>query len=135
MHFKGSIIITDPCYLINEDNDDDWDLCEYGYDMGSLGITKCIVRDTMYGDWSCSVFNTDKNEKIGEFCADAGMVGVFLLDEVLKYNPHFDYHTEKPHTTAMIKDFDGEVTFEIENDGVIVVGRGNVNFKSSQTGF
>ena len=29
---------------------------------------------------------------LGSFCADAGMATVFLLDEVLKHNPDFDYH-------------------------------------------
>lgn len=34
-------------------------------------------------------------KNIGGFCADAGMVAVFLLDEVLKYNPNFDYHINR----------------------------------------
>lgn len=130
MKFKGDIIITDPCYICK---DGDWDKCDYGENMEILGIKNYICRDTIVGDWSCITYNSDTNEQIGEFCADAGMVAVFLLDEVLKYNPKFDYHTEKLWTTTLIKDFDGEVNFEIEtnNDGedeVIVVGKGNINF-------
>lgn len=131
MKFKGDIIVTDPCYICK---DDDWSKSNYGDDMNKLGITNYICRDTIYGDWSCTTFNTDTNEAIGEFCADAGMVGVFLLDEVLKYNPDFNYHIEIPWTTTLIKNFDGDVNFEInEYDEVEVIGRGNINFIGIQT--
>ena len=139
MRFDGDIIITDPCYIINNDNAvkrDDWELCEYGEDMSVIGIKNCVTSDTGCGDWSCTVFEENSNKKLGEFCADAGMVGVFLLDDVLKYNPKFDYHTEKPWTTTLIKDFHGEVDIITnENFEVEVVGVGNINFKSKQTGF
>lgn len=131
MKFKGDIIVTDPCYICK---DDDWSKSNYGDDMNKLGITNYICRDAIYGDWSCTTFNTDTNEAIGEFCADAGMVGVFLLDEVLKYNPDFNYHIERPWTTTLIKNFDGDVNFEInEYDEVEVIGRGNINFIGIQT--
>lgn len=151
MEFKGDIIITDPCYICK---DDDWGKCDCGYYMEGLGIENYICRDTIYGDWSCTTFDSDTGEPIGRFCADAGMVAVFLLDEVLKYNPDFDYHTERPWTTTLIKDFDGEVYFKVvheegvyeddsewwkkgdkwEDDSVEVVGKGNVNFVGKQTG-
>lgn len=183
MRFDGDIIITDPCYIIKEQdmstkpkwddfmdrpsyagmsreqlvdcgffemqkklneaqkeweklNLDDWELCEYGEDMSLIGIENCVTSDTGYGDWSCTVFEEKSNKKLGEFCADSGMVGVFLLDDILKYNPKFDYHTEKPWTTTLIKDFHGEVDIITnENGDVVVVGAGNINFKSKQTGF
>lgn len=151
MKFKGDIIITDPCYICK---DDDWYKCNYGDNMEILGINTYICRDTIYGDWSCTTFDSDTKECIGEFCADAGMVAVFLLDEVLKYNPDFDYHIKRPWTTTFIKDFDGEVNFKVihtegkyeedteywnkgdkwENDEVHVIGKGNINFVGRQTG-
>lgn len=138
-----------------KNNVDDWELCNYGEDMEVLGIKNYICRDTLYGDWSCTTYDADTHEELGEFCADAGMVGVFLLDEVLKYNPDFDYHIECPWTTTLIRDFDGEIDFEIvhtegiyeddtkfhskgekwEDDSVSVVGKGNINFETHQTGF
>lgn len=138
-----------------KNNISDWDLSNCGTSMEALGIKNYICRDTLYGDWSCTTYNSDTHEKLGEFCADSGMVGVFLLDEVLKYNPDFNYHIERPWTTTLIKDFDGEIDFEIihtegvfendtefyskgekwEDDSVIVVGRGNINFETKQTGF
>lgn len=124
---------------------DDWDRCNYGEDMGILGILNSMVASNFYGDWSCTVFKDNKMDRkhlLGEFCADSGQVGVFLLDEVLKYNPHFDYHINRPWTTTLIKDFDGEVYFktikvedsEYFNTELEVHGEGNVNFCSKQTG-
>lgn len=114
---------------------DDWERCDYGNNMEALGITTYLCDDTIYGDWSCTTFNSDTKKKIGRFCADVGQVAVFLLDEVLKYNPHFDYHIERPWTTTLIKDFHGTVELEMNDDEVQVVGKGNVNFVGKQTGF
>lgn len=92
---------------------------------------------------------------IGNFCADAGLVSVFLLEEVLTYNPDFDYHINRPWTTTLIKDFDGDIEIthrettqseildeeEAEEHAeeykreVSVVGKGNINFYTTQTGF
>ena len=117
-------------------NADDWERCEYGENMEELGIHTYLCRDTLYGDWSCTTFNTDTNDILGEFCADAGMFGVFLLDEVLKYNPEFDWYQTRPWTTTLIKNFDGEIDFEIDDEeNLHVIGTGNINFKTTQTGF
>jgi len=169
VEFDGDIIITDPCYIIRAEHHntklitkDDWKACGYGENMEMLGINNYICRDTLYGDWSCTTFNSDTKEPIGEFCADAGMVAVFLLDEVLKYNPDFDYHKEKSWTTTLIKNFKGTVQFVVvytegvyeesteyhkkgekwEDYSVEVVGHGTnketgepINFVGKQTGF
>ena len=156
----GDIIITDPCYVVQ--NDEDWNKCRYGEDMSNLGIKHYIVRDTLYGDWSCTTFDSNTKQPIGEFCADVGMVGVFLLDEVLKYNPDFDYHINRPWTTTLIRNFKGAVSFQVvhyvwvyedsnkfhkkgdsfEDDEVQVIGHGidtqtgkQINFIGKQTGF
>lgn len=119
----------------HEENIDDWEKCEYGEEMELLGIHTYLSDRTIYGDWSCTTFNSDTKEKIGEFCADAGMVAVFLLDEVLRYNPDFNYHTEKLWTTTLIHDFHGTVELHREGEEVAVVGKGNINFIGKQTGF
>lgn len=113
MEFDGDIIITDPCYIMKED--DDWATCAYGENMEALGITHYMTRDTLYGDWSCTTFDSDTKEAIGEFCADAGLVSVFLLDEVLKYNPEFDYHLKNKWMVTWIKDFKGTVKFVVKH--------------------
>ena len=108
--FDGDIIITDPCYVTRDDSRDDY------YDFKSVGVDHSMVRDTIYGDWSCTTFNSDTGEVLGEFCADAGMVAVLSLDEILQYNPKFDYHTTKPWTTTLIRDFKGSVHFVVKED-------------------
>ncbi len=159
-NFDGDIIITDPCYIMGDD--DGWEKSNHGDNMEAIGIHNHITHDTLYGDWSCTTFNSDTKEKIGEFCADAGRVSVLLLDEVMKYNPEFDYHINKPWTTTLIKDFRGVVEFVVvheegvyehttnwykkgehwEDDSLRVIGKGinkstgrDLNFIAFQTGF
>ena len=77
----------------------------------------------------------NKSSQLGEFCADAGMVGVFLLDEVLKYNPEFDWWLSKPWTTTLIRNFDGDVRYYLDDyDNAHIIGEGNINFVTIQTG-
>ena len=132
----------------DEENPDDWDLCECGYNMGALGLKTYMSRSTIYGDWSCTTYNSDTKEPIGKFCADAGQVAVFDLNEVLAYNPEYDDYVEKDWCVTLIKNFKGTVQFVVEiedekhNDyAVRVIGRGvdkvtgePINFITSQTG-
>ena len=145
--------------IYQENNLSDWEKCECGKNMEVLGLKHYITHDTIYGDWSCTTFNTDTNEVLGHFCADAGLVSVFLLDEVLKYNPDFDYHLNRDWTTTWIKDFKGTVQIVIEEEefeysdkhgkntnkgidySVHVIGHGinektgkPINFRTTQTG-
>lgn len=210
MHFKGTIVITDPCYIIKENpikypNEkdfglpasiiskpfkdystpkelaykaaldkyfeesrkyDDWDKCNYGKNMGVLGIHNYISESTIYGDWGCTTYQTEKEPKeflesilrvlndnlenkeygelpilnegkvIGGFCADAGLVGVFLLDEILAYNPEWKSWIEEHSWCAtIIRDFEGEVEYYIDkvNREAHIVGTGNINFYTAQT--
>jgi|WetSurMetagenome_2_1015567.scaffolds.fasta_scaffold162348_3 hypothetical protein len=129
MYFNGDIIITDPCYIIRSGSDD-WRTCGYGEQMEALGIKTYLVRSTEYGDWSCTTYESGK--ELGHFCADAGLVGVFLLEEVLRYNPNFDYHINREWTTTIIKGFDGDVEIVYRDGEVSVIGKGNVNFYTEQ---
>lgn len=154
--FKGDIIITDPCYICKKSNDDndDWDKSEYGYRLDKLGIHNFMTEDTIYGDWGCHTYNKDTEEVIGQFCADAGLVTVCLLDEVLAYNPDFkqDYIENRPWTVTVVPNFDGTVSFvkrhikftpdkdsiQAANDTwedveLVVEGNGNINFIGQQT--
>lgn len=157
MKFKGDIIITDPCYVLRsgESHNDDWNKCDYGENMEALGFSTYFTRDTLYGDWSCTTFKaaskedldillkyndpsklSTKLENIGSFCADAGLVSVFLLSEILKYNPDYKDHLSKSHAATLIKDFDGDVDIHIvDGEELHVFGKGNICFITSQTGF
>lgn len=196
MKFKGTIIITDPCYIMRdyketypkfetwpglegvsqstkfgdyteeqmrayrcyekacrawEEEYNDWDKCGMGEFMGELGINHSIVEDTIYGDWSCRTYEVDENPRelidrlgkeeyeieatlLGSFCADAGKVAVFLLDEVREYNPDIDdWIAEHPWCVTTIEDFDGNVEYYIdENREAHIYGEGNINFFTSQ---
>ena len=192
MKFKGTIIITDPCYIMRAKHhgttpitEDDWRACDYGQNMEVLGIKHYICESTIYGDWSCTTYATsnpkkavddlaeiakyfnDKYEKyggykgitdeqyaslrnecndkqnalnlelenIGRFCADAGLVSVFLLDEVRQYNPDIDtWIASHPWCVTTIEDFDGNVEYYIDkNSEAHIYGTGNINFFTTQT--
>lgn len=171
------IIITDPCYIIRAEHhgttpitEDDWNACEFGSNMEALGFEsdKYLTHDTIYGDWDCTVFNEDTGEILGNFCADAGLVSVFRLKDILEYNPDYDYKTEvKNGSATLIKNFTGDVSIDVIDDMenmclecnetatfkdceyceyykdrwisngmkiACVVGEGNINFYSIQTG-
>lgn len=106
----------------------DWERCECGQNMKILGLKHYLSEPTGIGDWSCKTYDSDTGKVLGNFCADSGSVGVFILDEVLQYNPDFDYHTKNPKTTTTIKNFTGDVEIKKENGETKVVGKGNINF-------
>lgn len=189
MNFKGTIIITDPCYIVKkcteknphpfpwttvniknpninemvkqynewEDTHDDWRKCKYGRNMEALGIFTYFTESTIYGDWGCSTYKIEENpyevvnnlaeayeneedyeikcSKLGSFCADAGLVSVFLLDEVRKYNPDIDkWIEEHSWCVTTIPDFDGEVKYYVDkNNEAHIIGIGNINFFTAQT--
>ena len=189
MHFKGTIIITDPCYIVKkcteknphpfpwteiniknpnikemvkqynewEDSHDDWKKCRYGTNMEALGISTYFTESTIYGDWGCSTYKIEENpyevvdnfveayeneedyeiecSKLGDFCADAGLVSVFLLDEVRKYNPDIDkWIEEHSWCVTTIPNFDGEVNYYVDKSNEAhIVGIGNINFFTAQT--
>lgn len=116
--FEGDIIITDPCYVLFHDEihrRDDWKRCEYGEKMENLGFENYMTRDTIYGDWSCTTFDSVTGEPIGHFCADAGLVSVFLLEDILRYNPEYNDYLEKKWTATWIPNFKGTVQFIVEH--------------------
>ena len=116
-----TVVITDPCYIPNPFNVD------------------FISASTIYGDWSCTVFEMSTNKVLGEFCADSGMVCITKLDKILDFNPDWlDWLKEHSHCATLISNFTGKVAI-IHADKEYgkecwVEGRGNINFISRQTG-
>lgn len=189
MKFKGTIIITDPCYIVKkcteenphpfpwtdirikdpnidkmikqytewEDAHNDWTKCNCGKNMKVLGISTYFTKSTIYGDWGCSTYKITEDpykvinnfveaekkgedygidvSKLGNFCADAGLVSVFLLDEVRKYNPGIDeWIASHNWCVTTIPDFDGVVEYYVDKNGEAhIVGIGNINFFTVQT--
>ena len=127
MQFKGDILITDPCYIFNQT---DWDRYCHDFDhsfIRELGFTNYIWEDTIFGDGSWRVLNSDNNMKIGSIGADAGLMGVFLLNEVKKYCPKNNID-ELARLGAIIKDFDGNIEYNTRDAGFTITGKGNINF-------
>lgn len=127
-----TIIITDPCYIINHDNYHDWPKCKCGRDMEALGITNYIVSDNGVGDLSFEIVDSDGN-RLGKYCADSGQFGVFELDEVRKYNPNIDAWIEKHDwCVTVIPNFIGKINWIVAdaNGAKIIVptSDGNINF-------
>ena len=156
-YFNGEILITDPCYIIPDSKDDDWDKSNYGEDLSVLGINNYLSRSTIYGDWGCTTYRTtdlnvrehvnkimksdfitipDEDNYQGKFCADAGMVAVLDMAEVDKYNPDFrNWIKEHDWCGTIIKDCDGYIEiYEGSYKDVHVIGEGNINFYTLQTG-
>lgn len=105
-------------YLLNEEED------ENGSDTA------------LFKEYKKRLNNITKDLKdIGSFCADAGMVAVFLLDEVLKYNPDFDKWIEDhPWCVTTIENFDGDVEYYVDRYlEAHIIGTGNIDFFTTQT--
>lgn len=172
MKFKGNIVLTDPLYIIKDDNPNDWELCEKGNNMEALGITNYITEQTFIGDAFVDVtsvknldpnvvvselyqiesvlgmFSNDEKNKeaeckyaeliknlncIGSFSVDSGYFGVFLLEEIKKYNPEFEALISKcKYCAEVIRDFDGEINFRVFDNSLVnmnhIVGDGNIKF-------
>lgn len=139
-NMDGDIVITDPCYI------EEWVRPEHS-------------RDTIYGDWSCSVWECNGEtmipekgaEPFGEFCADAGLVCVTHINKNCNRTALEDWFKTHSWCGCIINNFKGKVWYEIHrrwyaykgnwehDDKVIVCGRGVKDgkpfaFTTAQTG-
>ena len=155
MFFKGSIYITDPCYITR---DEDW-MEEKGFDIDNYTInapefTDYLLEDTGVGDGSWKVYQVKEEDfttiddlfdiiedtdndlssysVIGRFAADAGMSCVVYKKEADAYNPDFKKElggTDNNGCLATIKDFEGEIITYFDDDGELhFIGKGNKIF-------
>lgn len=127
--FKGTLIITDPCYILNNE---DYKKTNYGKNLNELGFTSFLVSDTGYGDWHNEIRRCSPYESFGEFCADSGQVCVVLKDDIEK-NPAcakmFSILPEDYYAT--VEDFEGVVTISTMNPNwTMIYGEGNIEFIS-----
>lgn len=114
MEFDGNIVITDPCYIMDDNNkQSDWHKSDYGRHMENIGIKHYISHDTLCGDWDCNTINTTTKEPMGVFCADAGMVIVMYEKDALAYNPSCKDKLHS-HCATLIENFKGTIQFTID---------------------
>ena len=154
-----TLVITDPCYMkgngsLMQRNTiyGDWSCMVY---PGKLG------ENEKYKEWDEKYFqffneynfsgkndeekksllnefnefkdNWKKDNILGEFTADAGLVGVFDWDELSEENK--TWAVEHPWCAAIIKQWTGNVEFEVNDETVHVVGTGEKPFFTVQSGF
>jgi hypothetical protein len=154
--FDGDVLITDPCYL-PIGSDERWNyksVKAWIEDVGGL------VSNTFYGDWGCTLYQTDGKVgnienpyELGHFCADAGLVCVVPMESVRSRYPGFDaWHEDHAWLGAIVNDFKGtvrlmkmsvpkkfsdgtdyeDVSLRVRGDGEIK-GEGKISFESMQT--
>lgn len=112
IHFEedGPIVITDPSYVLNR-KDYDGEVTCFRYGSGTK-VMDCIIAPTLCGDWSCTTYKEGTREKLGEFCADSGTVGVFSLKELIDNNKDKVIEKIGGGTMTLIPYFQGDVWFE-----------------------
>ena len=151
MKITGTLVLTDPCYVVREDSDD-WERCAYGDNMGVLGLHSFIAKPTLVGDCNCAAYKVFDNPYkvvdtiarsvedgmdfivpscyLGSFGVDSGLMGIFSLYELKAYNPKIEeWIASHPWCATVIPDFDGEVNYyEYGGDRANLSGEGNFNF-------
>ena len=152
MKFKGNIYITDPAYIAKSE---DW-LAGFDPLIESIDcpeFSDAIIRSTGIGDGSWNVYEPlsvnnptfsmicsqiDKGDYndckvIGAFCVDSASACLVYQHEAEAYNPSFmAKFKDKPHSWALIENFDGEVETYYDSDGELhFIGIGNRCFFTS----
>ena len=133
------IVITDVVYIMADGNDIDLQKCirnEGNLERIGLpnSITACgcdVNKETIYND---------RGEIIAKYCTDYYVVGCFLLEELLAYNPEIPDRMKlyDDNAFAIIRDFTGTITFTIKEEKYYserlpilnIRGEGNINFHS-----
>ena len=112
----------------------DWEKSNCGENLSILGFSNYMSSLTHPGSYTCGAFSNGKC--IGKFFSVSGIIVVTTLEEMLKYDPDFNIHETHPQACAIIKNFDGDITFKIKEtsfDTVLqIIGKGNINFKTAQ---
>jgi hypothetical protein len=131
MRFDGDIVIADPVYIATLS---DWDKCSCGNNLPVIGFENFLADSTLCGDWECYIID-DKNKQIGHITADSGQVGVFMMDEVKKYDRKiYEFIKQNKHDVCIICNFHGDIQFyeSIQDDieYTKIKGVGNINFQN-----
>lgn len=132
--FKGSIVIGDPSYFVK--SDDDWEKCNFGEDLKSLGFTDYLYID--FPDDPQIVKNAEDSEVLGGICQDSGVIVVVYKNELEKYNPDYEKDFYDENNRTIIDNFDGEILVEkvsvsvdgYEDEDTIISSIGNIIFTS-----
>lgn len=117
--FDGDVLVTDPFYLRHGGSGDG---PGWNSECTEMFVRECggLYSTTYYGDWGCTIYRTEGEvgriprgaKEIGYFCADAGLVCVVALKDVMKRSPDFmDWLRGYGHCGTVIRNFKGKVSF------------------------
>jgi len=129
--FDGDILITDPTFFIN--SNEDWETCKHGERLDLLGIQSFLTFSQ--GDAvGTTLINTENDDILGEFASDSCMVSVILLSEVLAYRSNALKDIPSDCYTV-IHDFHGIIRAEMDEENHAtscwkLIGEGNIPFES-----
>lgn len=138
---NDTLIITDPCYLLTDEDWDKFGRKPYNYDNGqeflsTLNFGECIIADTGFGDWDNYIV-ADNGLNLGTFCADAGMVCVLTASDFVSYNydkEKFEKYVSNGLIT-IIPNYSGTVELYYEDSDeygkwAVIQGTGEYNWHS-----
>ena len=122
MKFKGTIVITNPYYIMRAEHhgttlttEDDWDTCSYGENMEALGINHYITKSTIYGDWSCTTYATENPQETVDKLAE---ISKYFNDKYKEYGGYKGISEEQYE--SLCKECDSKqdaLNFKVENIG------------------
>ena len=138
MRFKGDLVIADLWVILGED--ENCDKFNETNDMSGFGVENCIVIEAEWNNpkgsnWGL-IYNLDLKEEICQLLTESEFVGIFLLEDVLKINPGFEY--ENNEDVFFVKTFEGKISAEIHDEisvddgeeftSLVIIGSGTLNF-------
>jgi len=132
MKFCGTLLLTDPAYLVK--SADDWQLLlSEGYECAALHLLG--IRNFLSAEAGMDSVRTVLDEnggKIGTFCTDSALFCVCDLAQVLAYHPDFLTKNEKySGAFCIVRDFEGDVVLSYdENDNLQIAGAGRNAFQT-----
>lgn len=117
--FDGDVLVTDPFYLRHGGSGDG---PGWNPECTEMFVRECggLYSTTYYGYWGCTIYRTEGEvgriprgaKELGYFCADAGLVCVVALKDVMKRSPGFmDWLRGYGHCGTVIRNFKGKVSF------------------------
>lgn len=117
LNIKGKIIITDPAFIfITKINNEmvflqkAWERAYCGTKLELFGFKNFICEEITSGESFYELYINKKRTPSGYFTSKTGIIGVFQLDEIIKFNPYFmDYYNYHMEDFAVINNFDGDV--------------------------
>ena len=105
-------------YIYNKTEENSIEVIQWAPIVNQLedfGLTRSLMGDTVFGDWSCVVIRRD-GSRIGKFCAASGQYIVADVAEVRKGWPGLDqWIAEHNWCATIVQGFQGEVRAIVDN--------------------